>query len=266
MSGAPAQGGAISADLVEGGAVLRVVFGRPRGNVLTMDLMREMGIALEAHRDDQHLKLVTLRGAGGTFSYGASVEEHRKALAPAMLETFHALARVVASYPVPVAALVEGRCLGGAFELALCCHFVFAARSAVFACPEIKLGVFPPVLAAVGPQRLGAALVERMLLTGEEAGAEALAPSGFITALVGEGEDLEAALLTWYRDKLHGLSAFALRQATRAARSGSGMDGELDTRLAALERRYRDQVLESHDGNEGIEAFIARRPPAWEDA
>ncbi|MBZ5522125.1 MAG: enoyl-CoA hydratase/isomerase family protein, partial [Acidobacteriia bacterium] len=51
-------------------------------------------------------------------------------------------------YPVPVAALVEGRCLGGAFELALCCHFVFAARSAVFACPEIKLGVFPPVLAA----------------------------------------------------------------------------------------------------------------------
>jgi len=266
VSAAPGQPGAVAADLLEGGAVLRVVFGRPRGNVLTMDLMRELGVALDSHRDQPHLKLVALRGSGGTFSYGASVEEHRRALAPAMLETFHALVRAVASYPVPVAALVEGRCLGGAFELALCCHFVFAAKSAVFACPEIKLGVFPPVLAAVGPQRLGAALAERMLLTGEEADAGALVPSGFVTALVGEGEDLEAALLAWYRDKLHGLSAFALRQATRAARSAAGMDAGLDERLHALERHYCEQVLESHDGNEGIEAFLARRPPAWVDA
>lgn len=256
----------VRADLIESDAVLRLVLDRPKGNVLTMDLMRQLGGALEAHRDDRHLKLVVLRGAGGTFSYGASVEEHRKAQAPAMLAAFHALARQIATYPVPVAALVEGRCLGGAFELVLCCHFVFAARNAVFACPEIKLGVFPPVLAVLGPHRLGTPVSERMLLTGEEAGADALAATGFVTALFEAGADGEAALLAWYRDKLRGLSAFALRQATRAARAGAGMDDLLAERLVPVERRYVEIVLESHDGNEGIEAFLARRAPVWEDA
>jgi cyclohexa-1,5-dienecarbonyl-CoA hydratase len=253
----------IRADLLEDGTVLRLVLDRPKGNVLTSEMMGELVGALEVHESDRHLRLVVLRGAGGTFSYGASVEEHRKALAPAMLAQFHDLARRVASYPVPTAALVEGRCLGGAFELVLCCHFVFAARSAVFACPEIKLGVFPPVLAVLGPRRLGAPLAERMLLTGEEAGAESLARTGFVTSLLDDGADPEAAVLAWYREKLGALSAFALRQASRAARSGSDDLGEL---LSAAERHYVRTVLESHDGNEGIEAFLARRPPVWEDA
>ncbi len=266
MSEGPTGQPGVRAEVLEGGAVLRLVFGGSKGNIVTMDLMAALGGALDAHRDDRHLKLVALKGAGGTFSYGASVAEHRKAQAPAMLAAFHALAAKVATYPVPVAAVVEGRCLGGAFELALCCHFVFAARNAVFACPEIKLGVFPPVLAVVGPHRLGPALAERLLLTGEEAPAEALARTGFVTELAAEGADAEAALMLWYREKLGGLSAFALRQATGAARSGAGLDASLGDRLAAQERRYREQVLESRDGNEGIEAFLARRAPVWEDA
>jgi enoyl-CoA hydratase len=256
---------AVHADLLESGTVLRLVLDRPTGNVLTMDVIRQLHDALEARQGDAHLKLVVLRGAGGTFSFGASVEEHRRAQAPAMLAAFHALARRVASYPVPVAALVEGHCLGGAFELALCCHFVLAARNAVFACPEIKLGVFPPVLAVLGPRRLGAALAERMLLTGEEAGAESLERTGFITALWGADQDAEAACLAWYRAKLQGLSAFALRQATRASRAGAGVDDLLGEPLRGVERRYVEQVVRSHDGNEGIEAFLARRAPAWED-
>jgi DHA2 family multidrug resistance protein len=67
-----------------------------------------------------------------------------------MLAAFHRTIRAVAAFPVPVAALVEGRCLGGAFELALACHYLFAKESAVFACPEVKLGVVPPVLAVLG--------------------------------------------------------------------------------------------------------------------
>jgi cyclohexa-1,5-dienecarbonyl-CoA hydratase len=83
-----------------------------------------------------------------------------------MLAGFHAMIRQVAAYPVPIAALVEGSCLGGAFELILACHFVFAAPSAVLGCPEIKLGVFPPVLAAIGSHRLGGPLAERLVMTG----------------------------------------------------------------------------------------------------
>ncbi len=255
----------VRAELLESGAVLRLVLDRPKGNVLTAEMMRQLRGELAAHASDPHVKLAVLRGAGGHFSFGASVEEHRREQAPAMLAAFHGLVRDVAAFPVPVAALVEGRCLGGAFELVLACQFVLAARNAVFACPEIKLGVFPPVLAVLGPGRLGAATAERLLLTGEDAGAEELARTGFITALLDPAADAEAELLAWYRRTLEPLSAFAIRQAARAARAGAGTAELLADRLAAVEGRYLEQVLASHDGNEGIEAFLARRAPRWED-
>ncbi len=260
------EAGPVRAELLEGGAVLRLLVDRPKGNVLTMDVLARLEAALAAHRADRRLRLVVLRGGGGTFSYGASVEEHRASVAPAMLRAFHALVRAIATYPVPVAALVEGRCLGGAFELTLACHLVFATRNAVFACPEIRLGVFPPVLAALGPARLGGALAERLLLTGEELSAEALAGCGFVTAVLEPGPDPEEALLGWYRARLQGLSAYALREATAAARAGSAVASLLEERLGAAERRYLERVLPSHDGTEGIEAFLARRAPQWEDA
>lgn len=250
-------------EVLEEGTLLLLTLDRPRGNVLDMGLMRELQAALGAHREDPSLRLVAVRGAGGHFSFGASVEEHRREQAPAMLSTFHALVRDLAAYPVPVAALVQGRCLGGAFEVALCCHLVFAAQDAVFACPEIKLGVFPPVLAAVGHLRLGGALAERLLLTGGEVDAAAAERAGLVAAVL-EGDPLEA-LRAWYGRTLKPLSASALRQATRAARTGSGMLNALGAPLDAIEQSYVEDVLTSHDGNEGIEAFLERRAPRWQD-
>jgi cyclohexa-1,5-dienecarbonyl-CoA hydratase len=254
----------ITAEPLEGGAILRLVLNQPRGNVLTGAMLRELGDALGQHREDRHLKLVVIRGAGGNFSFGASIEEHQRDQVHGMLRGFHAFVRDVASFPVPLAALVEGRCLGGAFELALCCHFVFATANARFGCPEIKLGVFPPVLAAIGAERLPGALAERLLLTGEEMDSSAAASAGLVAAVF-DTSTPEASLLDWYRAHLGPLSAFAVRQATLAFRSTSGVTRALDERLPAIERQYLDAVVASHDGNEGIAAFLARRAPQWED-
>jgi cyclohexa-1,5-dienecarbonyl-CoA hydratase len=256
----------IDVDLLEDGTLLRIVLNRPKGNILTAGMMGEIGAAVQRHQAQAPLRLVLLRGAGGTFSFGASVEEHRREQAPAMLRAFHALVRGVAACPVPVAALVEGRCLGGAFELVLCCQFVFATGSARFGCPEIKLGVFPPVFAVVGALRLGGALSERLLLTGGELDAAAADRAGLLTAMIGEGADPEASVLDWYRTNLRPLSAFALRQAVRAVRQGAGLLDRLEGPLDAAERQYLTAVLDSHDGHEGIEAFLARRAPVWQDA
>lgn len=255
----------ITADLVESGTVLRIVLNQPKANVLTGAMLRDLGAALNAHRDRTHLRLVTIRGAGGNFSFGASIEEHQRDYVRDMLQTFHAFVRELAAYPVPVAAIVEGRCLGGAFELALCCHFVFATPSARFGCPEIKLGVFAPVLAAVGACRMPGALAERLLLTGDELDAASAERAGLVTAVF-DGPDPDAMLMEWYRSRLAPLSAFALRQAAAAFRRNSGLLRALQGDLAAVERQYVDQVVASHDGNEGIEAFLARRAPRWEDA
>lgn len=257
---------AIRTSLVADGAVLSVLLDQPKANVLSMAMMTEIADALVAHRDANSLKLVVLRGAGGNFSFGASVPEHKRETAAAMLKQFHGLVRRVAGYVVPVASLVEGRCLGGAFELVLASHFVFATPNAVFACPEIKLGVIPPVLSVLGPSRLGAPLAEQMLLTGAEIDARRAHAAGLVAEIVPDGRDPEEWLLAWFTRTLAPLSAFSLREATWAAREGAGIRTQLGSTLDAVEARYVERLLPSHDGNEGIEAFLAKRTPKWVDA
>lgn len=257
-------------ELLEDGTVLALTLSQPKGNILSSPMLEALEAALAEHRDRKALRLVLIRGAGGNFSFGASVPEHEKASAPKMLSTFHRVLRGIASYPVPIAALVEGRCLGGAFELVLCCHFLFVTPNAIFACPEIKLGVFPPVLAAVGPHRMPTAACERLLLTGDDVDAATAAMLGFVTTMVSAASektpDPREQVLEWYRNKLRTLSASSLRQATLAARERSPLVTALGEALAVAERRYVQELIETHDANEGIAAFLQRRAPAWKDA
>jgi len=145
----------------------------------------------------------------------------------------------------------------------LACHAVFATPNAVFGCPEVKLGVFPPVLAAIGHLRLGGALAERLLFTGDSMDATEAKASGFVTAVLPESP--VEAVSAWYTKNLAPLSALALRNAVLATRQGSGLLAALGNPLDRLEELYLERVLTSHDGNEGIESFLARRPPKWED-
>ena len=251
--------------LDEDGRLLWIVLDKPKGNILGRRMMTEIAAALDAHRDDPRLKLVALRGAGGNFSFGAAVDEHRPDQAAAMLAALHGLGRRLATHPVPVAAVVEGRCLGGALELAICCHVVLATADARFACPEIKLGVFPPLFAVAGAARLGGPLTERMLLTGDDIDAATAERAGLVGAILA-GADAEEAVRVWFRARLAPLSAFAIREATRAVRRHSPLLASLGAPLDETERDYLARLLPSHDGNEGIEAFIARRAPEWRDA
>ncbi len=252
----------IDTRIVEGGSLLRITFQREKGNVLTGTLMRGIETALADHAHFREIKCVAIEGEGNNFSFGASVEEHRRDQAPEMLATFHSLVRRLVTYPLPVAAIVRGRCFGGAFELALACRFVFASPGAVFACPEVKLGVFPPVLAALGPTRLGLPLAERLALTGGELRAEEGRASGFVTEIA---EDPVKAFLEFHRKSFESASAFAIRQTLDALRHGSRIV-ELLPVLSLIERRYVRRVVESHDGNEGIAAFLEKRKPNWRHA
>lgn len=259
MSGLPH----CTAGLAEDGGLLTITIASGKGNILSVAAMDDIRRALSAHREDKALRMALITGAGPHFSYGASVEEHTRDRVASMLPAFHAMIRDVALFPVPVAAVVRGRCLGGAFELALACHFVLAAEGAVFCCPEIKLGVFPPVLAALGPHRLGGALAERLLLTGDEIRADEAARAGFVAAVFPEGSDPIEAALAWYRARLAKLSASSIRYAAKAARVAGGLADRLGSPLDFAERLYLDELAKTHDGNEGIDAFIAQRRPAW---
>ncbi len=253
----------VESRLEGGGRWLKILIDRPKGNVLTGAVMKSLDACLQEHAERPELCFVTIRGAGKHFSFGASVEEHQKTRVADMLGTFHALIRRIAAYPVPVAALVSGRCLGGAFEVALACHLVLADATAVFACPEIKLGVFPPVLAALGPQRLGAALSERLLLTGGELDAESARRAEFVSRLAPAGADLDEVAAELFDTDFAKTSSFALRQAVRASREGSGFLAAADAGIRRAEELYLSSLVPSHDGNEGIAAFLGKREPQW---
>ena len=256
----------VAVDRVSNGAVARVAFSGDKGNVLTKALLEKLDAALADLASDRRLKLVVLEGAGKHFSVGASIEEHDREHVVAMLSSFHAFIRRLATFPVATAAVVRGKCLGGAFEMVLACNFVIAARNAGFACPEITLGVFPPVLAALGPLRLGATWAERLTLTGEEIDAEVARVLGLVTEIVPDGTDALEHAMAWYDKRLARRSAFALRQALAAVRLGSGVVHQTTEALAQIEKRYVEQIVPSFDGNEGIAAFLAKREPEWRDA
>ena len=78
----------VEATLLEDETLLRLVLNRPKGNVLTLEMMQALSEALETHGSNPHLRMVFIRGAGNHFSFGASVEEHKKEQAPSMLADF----------------------------------------------------------------------------------------------------------------------------------------------------------------------------------
>ncbi|MFL5422335.1 MAG: enoyl-CoA hydratase-related protein, partial [Myxococcales bacterium] len=83
----------VHAELLESGTLLHLVLQRPTGNILTSGLMAQLEQKLAEHANDHALRLVVLRGATRQFSYGASVEEHRRETAPAMLRSLARLVR-----------------------------------------------------------------------------------------------------------------------------------------------------------------------------
>ena len=143
-----------------------LVIAHDPGNLLTAEVVRQLRTALEDLHDAPHLRLVTIEGAGPDFSFGASIPEHRAAEIGRVLPEAHALIVDLLTLPAPTAAVVRGRCLGGGFELALACDFIFAAETATFGLPEIALGVFPPAGAVLLPWRVGGARATSAILTG----------------------------------------------------------------------------------------------------
>ena len=246
----------------EGGARASIRLYHPKGNILTEETIAALSTALDRAREQPHLKLLTIEGAHDDFSFGASVPEHAPGVIDRVLPQAHALIERLLDAPVTTAALVRGRCLGGGFELALACDFIFAETGATFGLPEIALGVFPPAAAALLPSRVGAARATAAIVTGTPTAAEQWHDAGLVHRVSRAGE-LAADVDRWFAEHLAGRSAEALRHAVAAARLG--LRQHVGTLLPQLERLYLDTLMQTDDAREGVAAFLAKRPPRWSD-
>jgi cyclohexa-1,5-dienecarbonyl-CoA hydratase len=234
----------------------------PKGNIVTADMIGALAQALETIGADPHLKLVTIEGAGADFSFGASIPEHAPGEIGRVLPDAHALIYALLDLPVATAALVRGRCLGGGFEIALACDFIFAEESAVFGLPEVALGVFPPAASALLPPRVGTARATSAILSGRSRPAREWCEAGLVESVAVDGS-LAAEVDRWFAAHLEGKSAAALRYAAAAARHG--LRQHVRSVLPELERLYLTDLMQTADAVEGIAAFLEKRVPRWTD-
>jgi cyclohexa-1,5-dienecarbonyl-CoA hydratase len=241
-------------------AAFRLV--HPKGNIVTSETIAALSSALESVAQNPHLKLITIEGEGKDFSFGASVPEHAPGDIERVLPAMHELIYAWLDAPAITAAIVRGRCLGGGFELALACDFIFASEDATFGLPEIALGVFPPAASALLPARVGAARATSAIITGASKPAAEWREAGLVE-FVARDANLEAAVDEWFTRHLAPRSAAALRHAAAAARHGLQL--HVRALLPELERLYLTELMRTEDAGEGVAAFLEKRAPRWMD-
>jgi len=241
------------------GGIGRLTLADPPLNILNRAALAEMRRCLEELAGEPLLRVLVVGAEGPHFSAGAAVQEHLPPHFRDMIPEFTATIRALYDFPLPVIAVVRGRCLGGGFEVAQAADVVVAGRSAVFGLPEIRLGVFPPAACALLPAFTGAALAAELIFTGDNLDADAAATAGLVRRVVADGEVEAHALELAGRMARH--SGAVLRAAKRALRGAAARDAGGGLAYAAT--IYMDDLMATEDALEGLTAFVEKRSPAW---
>ena len=240
-------------------ALLRLRLDRPKANIIDSEMIASLAQALAAYAEPGPIRAALLDAEGPHFSFGASVEEHLPDQCARMLSGFHGLLKAMLEWPRPILVAVRGQCLGGGLELALAGSLIFASRDAQFGQPEIKLGVFAPAASCLLPLRIGQGAAEDLLFSGRSVAATEAKALRLVHAVE---DDPEAAALAYFDTHLAMKSASSLAWAVEAARESYAP--EVERRIAQAERLYLNHVMRTRDANEGLAAFLAKRPPKWE--
>ena len=245
-------------------SVARIILDDGKGNVLDKIMMSELQELLNSFRTNDNIKLISFEGEGKHFSFGASVEEHTKENAAEMLRSFHSLFYTIIDLSIPAMAKISGQCLGGGLELALICNFLFADKTALLGQPEIILGVFPPPASLILPLKIGNAGAEELLITGKSITADKAKTIGLVNEVYEDKTTMETELDEWIRKNICKKSASSLRIANRASRSF--FNHIISKFLPVLEDMYVNDMMETHDANEGIHSFLEKRAPEWKNS
>lgn len=234
-------------------------------NALCSPMIKEIDTVLNEIENDSDVKAIVIRGEGRFFSAGADIKEFTTVKDASGFSELGAFGQQVfdriEQFSKPVIAAIHGAALGGGLELAMACHIRLVTDSAKLGLPELQLGLVPGF---AGSQRLpryvGAAKATEMLLTSEPiTGTDAL-QWGLANHTVSEDDLLDKAYAL--AGKAASKSAVAVGLALELvdyARNGEYEQG------AKQETESFGKAFASHDGQEGINAFIEKRKPDFQD-
>jgi enoyl-CoA hydratase/carnithine racemase len=241
------------------GPVVTVRLDNPPMNAFDSLQREELATCVRGLADSPAVRAVVLHGGERLFAAGADIKalaamgpEEIRGWNRALQRTFDEVARL----PMPVIAAVTGYALGGGMELALAADYRVAAQDAVFAQPEVQLGIMP---GSGGTQRLtrliGPSRAKNLLMTGRRVKAEEALRLGLVDEVVPTGTALEAAL-TYARQLSEGPPA-ALEAIKEAVDHGT--DASMSAGLA-LERALFTGVFATKDAETGLNSFLNTGP------
>lgn len=247
------------------GAVATLVINRPPANTLTPELLAELAAVVRQVAQDSAVKVVVLTGTGRFFIAGADIRLLASISSSREGETIalqgQAILNQIEALEKPVIAAINGICLGGGLELAMCCHIRLAAEGSRLGQPEINLGIMPGF---GGTQRLprivGPSKALELILTGDPISAQEAKAIGLVSQVVAP-EDLLRQAQGMARN-IASKAQMALRASLRAIRQG--VDASLSDGLA-LEARLFGELCDTDDKREGVAAFLEKRQPRFVD-
>ncbi|NMO91650.1 crotonase/enoyl-CoA hydratase family protein [Actinomycetospora sp. TBRC 11914] len=244
------------------GPVAVVTINRPKvRNAVDRPTAEAISAAWDEIDGRSDIRAAVLTGAGGFFCAGMDLKAFSATKERPISEARGGFGIVEKPPRTPVVAAVEGKALGGGFEIALACDLIVAAEDAWFGLPEVKRGL----IAAAGgvlrlPQRVPRSVAKHLVLTGEPVGAYEAERLGLVTEVARTGRALEAAV------ELAGRIASNAPMAVRGAKQI--LDESIDWPVAeafARQQAVTDPVRASRDAAEGARAFVEKRDPVWVD-
>jgi enoyl-CoA hydratase len=240
-----------------------IEFNRPPINAFNRQMVDETYDAVERALADPAARVLVLASAiDRYFSAGADLHVFKELSADGVSDwakRCHEVARLLRGAGKPLLAAINGTAVGGGLEMTLHCDLRFAANDARLGQPEIAIGFIPPIATTQALARLiGRPRTLRYLYDGATIGAEKACNWGLVDELV-EPATLRSRVQA-YGEELAGKSAAALTAIRRTVTLGGGMsfDDGMACELEAV-----TALGAGPDFAEGVDAFLAKRPPRW---
>src|SRR6202047_2600255 len=243
--------------------VLRLTLNRPEArNALSIELMTALVEALGRAADDRHSRVVVIASAGPAFCAGHDLRELRQDPRRETYQRIFALCSelmlAIVRLPKPVIAEVHGVATAAGCQLVATCDLAVAAEEARLATPGVNIGLFCSTPMVALSRAVGRKAAMEMLLTGELIDASRAHALGLINRVVPEA-DLDAAAAT-LAGQIAAKSPLTLAIGKEAFYRQAEMG--LDDAYAYASEVMTQNML-ARDAAEGMDAFLAKRPPVW---
>jgi cyclohexa-1,5-dienecarbonyl-CoA hydratase len=240
------------------GGIVGITLNRPPLNVLTIAMMEELIDALKWAQQEPGALLV-IDAEGKAFSAGVDVADHTPDKVGQMIDVFDRLFKTMFEVEKPIVALVNGAALGGGYEIVLACDLVVASEKAKLGQPEINVGVFPPVACYILPRLVSWPRALEIMLSGETFSAARAEQMGLVNKVL-PADDFASGCSDFLK-KFLAQSPVVLALTKKAALAGQGksfLDG-----IKIIDKIYLDELMQTEDAVEGLNAFTEKRRPVW---